>query len=724
MLWITRVELPAFGRFRGASFTFRQGMNLVYGRNEAGKSTLVAAISGTIFGFRKERERFVPWAGGERCEARVSFSYDGREMTIARDFLTDRVQAVEREGEKLLWRFEGKVSPLGRSSEREEYLAKIEEVWGFAEGDIFRNSVCVGQRDLRIEGDAGLTTRIKQLLSGFTELDYDAVVESLEKELFELTKRPGGRSRDRELEEVRARMAELAEQWREASRAVAELSTLEGTVAELRAAVEAGRADLEKGKRYLERVNRYHQAAAREEALRKDYDRLRAEREKVEDLVARKHEVEERLASLGEAAGLPDGAARLLETWTDDSERLSALEKELAGLSAGMTQAGSIVPLQALVFALLLWAATAGAWIMLPQALLPIAGCAFAATVFLVVRTVRGSQTRSAEAARLQGRIDGLAADATRLREELDRTEADLEKRLGTFDPRRVDELLREIERAAVVKGELSRLESALGVLPPLESVRTQEAELARELAVIRESMEALIGRGFPVMSSREYAEAEDTMRRLESEVAEKERLCLAKEQELAVLRKGCLDLEAIAEEGEELKLRETRIVRRVEALRLAVGLLRETLDEYRATYLSRLGSEINGKLYNLTSGKYREAILDDGFALSIGVEGIPRPVGALSCGAQDQAYLATRLALGGILSRSRKLPFLLDDPLVHFDDERKAAALAALNLAASDHQVILFIHDERYLKTKGADLWNRIRIDGKGQQDGQLHLL
>lgn len=129
MLWISRVELPAFGRFRGASFTFRPGMNLVYGRNEAGKSTLVAAISGTIFGFRKERDRFVPWAGGERCEARVSFAYNVREMTIARDFLSDRVQAVERGGERTLWRFEGKVSPLGRSSEREEYLSKIEDVW-------------------------------------------------------------------------------------------------------------------------------------------------------------------------------------------------------------------------------------------------------------------------------------------------------------------------------------------------------------------------------------------------------------------------------------------------------------------------------------------------------------------------------------------------------------------------------------------------------------------
>jgi uncharacterized protein YhaN len=225
-------------------------------------------------------------------------------------------------------------------------------------------------------------------------------------------------------------------------------------------------------------------------------------------------------------------------------------------------------------------------------------------------------------------------------------------------------------------------------------------------------------------MSHEEFSAAEEKMQRLAGEVREKERATLVKEQELAVLRTGGLDLEAIAEEGEELKAREQRLVRRTGALRLAMELLRETLDEYRATYLARLSTEINGKLYNLTAGRYREARLDDNFNLTIGADGELRPAEAYSCGVQDQAYLASRLALGGILSRGRKLPFLLDDPLVNFDDERKTAVLTALNLIASGHQVILFVHDERYLRLKGADLWHRIRIDMKGKPDGQLHLL
>ncbi|RNC67385.1 MAG: nuclease SbcCD subunit C [Desulfuromonadales bacterium] len=724
MLWITSVQLPAFGRFRGAEFAFRPGMNLVFGRNEAGKSTILAAIAGTIFGFRRDKERFVPWDGGERCEARVGFAYDGREMTIIRDFLTDRVQAVERQGETILWRFEGKVSPLGRSSEREEYLAKMEEIWGFAEGDIFRNSVYVGQRDLKIEGDGGLTTRIKQLLTGFAEMDYDAVVESLEKELFELTRRPGGRAKDRELEEVRARMAELAEAWRVASRTLGEIGKVEPELAELRGFIDAGRADLDKGGKYLQRVRKYHEAAAREETLRKEFDRIQAEREKVESLVAQHEAIQARLAPLGELVDLPEGFGRTIEAFCAVSERLAQLEEELAEFDAAPASVGRSVAAVTFLVPLACWGAAVAAWFIMPTASYVLAVVALAATLVVVLRAVKVNQARSAEVSRRQGRSDGLSAEIARLREEVSCHEAVIAEHLGPLEPAAARGILRELERAAEIMGELDRVTSALRVLPPLDDLKVQGAELARELAVVREAMENAVGKGFPVMSHEEFAASEEKMRRLEGEVKEKERAALVKEQELAMLRKGGLDLEAIAEEGEELKVREERLVRRIGALKLAVEILRETLDEYRATYLARLSTEINGKLYNLTAGRYREARLDDGFSLAIGADGALRPVESFSCGVQDQAYLASRLALGGILSRGRKLPFLLDDPLVNFDDERKTAALTALNLTASEHQVILFVHDERYLRLKGADLWHRVRIDAKGKPDGQLHLL
>ena len=72
----------------------------------------------------------------------------------------------------------------------------------------------------------------------------------------------------------------------------------------------------------------------------------------------------------------------------------------------------------------------------------------------------------------------------------------------------------------------------------------------------------------------------------------------------------------------------------------------------------------------------------------------------ALSEGTLDQLYLALRIASLERLAATRgPMPLLLDDVLVHFDDERAAAALSALAELAQRTQVILFTHHARIVE-------------------------
>lgn len=87
-LQITRMELVGFGQFRGRTIRFGEGLNLVEGENEAGKSTLQAFLTGMFYGFfqpaarrrsyTSHQERYKPWDGGSyrgvlvcRCGERV-----------------------------------------------------------------------------------------------------------------------------------------------------------------------------------------------------------------------------------------------------------------------------------------------------------------------------------------------------------------------------------------------------------------------------------------------------------------------------------------------------------------------------------------------------------------------------------------------------------------------------------------------------------------------------
>jgi uncharacterized protein YhaN len=80
--------------------------------------------------------------------------------------------------------------------------------------------------------------------------------------------------------------------------------------------------------------------------------------------------------------------------------------------------------------------------------------------------------------------------------------------------------------------------------------------------------------------------------------------------------------------------------------------------------------------------------------------DGTEVDVDGLSTATRDQLFLALRLAtLEHHAAHTEPLPFVLDDILVEFDDDRARAALAALGELAGKTQVILFTHHSRLVE-------------------------
>jgi DNA repair exonuclease SbcCD ATPase subunit len=95
---LSRIELPGFGCLSSFDCELAPGLNLFFGDNEAGKSTLQQAICAMLYGFFEgERalkdesaryERFRPWAGGVYRGALAYELEDGRRFEVRRDFST------------------------------------------------------------------------------------------------------------------------------------------------------------------------------------------------------------------------------------------------------------------------------------------------------------------------------------------------------------------------------------------------------------------------------------------------------------------------------------------------------------------------------------------------------------------------------------------------------------------------------------------------------------
>lgn len=86
----------------------------------------------------------------------------------------------------------------------------------------------------------------------------------------------------------------------------------------------------------------------------------------------------------------------------------------------------------------------------------------------------------------------------------------------------------------------------------------------------------------------------------------------------------------------------------------------------------------------------------DHGNPILVGVcpDGGLKSVAEMSSGTRDQLYPALRLAtLEWRLEKHEPMPFIADDILVNFDDQRTTATLKALTELAKKNQVILFTY-------------------------------
>lgn len=108
-MYIKKAQLDNFGKFQNKTIFFSPGLNVVYGENESGKSTLHSFLLGMLFGMEKKRgravreecyQRYEPWnapsyyagsldfvvTGGNDTVMPEGFYGSGKEFTIERNF--------------------------------------------------------------------------------------------------------------------------------------------------------------------------------------------------------------------------------------------------------------------------------------------------------------------------------------------------------------------------------------------------------------------------------------------------------------------------------------------------------------------------------------------------------------------------------------------------------------------------------------------------------------
>ena len=250
------------------------------------------------------------------------------------------------------------------------------------------------------------------------------------------------------------------------------------------------------------------------------------------------------------------------------------------------------------------------------------------------------------------------------------------------------------------IEGFLTHLENRQVISAHLRTLRDRLAGMARG-----ESVEDFVAK----VEQENAGELDGSLTSLDAQIAE---LDAAIESIHAELHEANIQLKVIEaasdESARQFQLAEFAAARirhdgeRFARLQLALGLLRSRIDRFREQNqgpfmekASRWFAEITGGAFSGIATTYDAG--DQPVIAGQRAADVPNrtvPVAGLSEGTRDQLFLALRLAgLELHLADHEPMPLILDDLLVHFDDDRAIRTLAALRDFGQHTQVLLFTH-------------------------------
>lgn len=159
-----------------------------------------------------------------------------------------------------------------------------------------------------------------------------------------------------------------------------------------------------------------------------------------------------------------------------------------------------------------------------------------------------------------------------------------------------------------------------------------------------------------------------------------------------------------LAEVEEEIEFYEDKIIafkEKIQVAEIAADKIIEISDSIKGDFMPLLRKAISENFSYVTSGKYKEVLIDEDMNISlISEENKDIDIDSLSGGTLDQLYLSLRISLSNILSGNHNIPLILDDSFVQYDSNRLKKSIEMLAKESERRQVIIFTCQERELET------------------------
>ena len=149
---------------------------------------------------------------------------------------------------------------------------------------------------------------------------------------------------------------------------------------------------------------------------------------------------------------------------------------------------------------------------------------------------------------------------------------------------------------------------------------------------------------------------------------------------------------------------------------------IRRTMTDLKEKKLPEVLEVAEGLFRELTGGRYDSLIVTESGRFEVlAIDGMRYPISELSQATKEQAYIALRLALAASVLETAPFPMIMDDPFVHFDEQRLSRMIELLNRLQNHHQFMYFTcHKVMTEQWKDATILN---VSDIGNEQGAIPL-
>ena len=635
---INRIKINSYGKLKEKEIDLKQGINIVYGKNEAGKSTLLRFIINSLYGISKTKkgkeysdyERFLPWSGDD-FSGRIEYELDnGNKYEVLKDFKKKNPKIFNENKEDISKDFN---IDKTKGSEFFYEQTKVDE-------ELFLSTLVVSQQEVKLDNkeQSMLVQKIANLVgTGEDNVSYKKALSRINKR--QLDEIGTSKSREKPIN-VLGRKIEKLEQEKE------ELAKYQ----DFKYEIEENKNNLKEKIEKLETENNLLKE------IKSLNEKEKIEKEKINIQESIKEENMDKINSLKQKRNdIEKNNSHILANGIDKERNNKKAEREKKSINK-----------KALILAIFIILINILQFIFIKNKIMNyiILLTIPAVLVYYFLQKNRLNkiiERENKENERKQELVDSVNLEINSVNQQIEILENNnIELENSLKDLRNNYNLKINLEKEKIKNKYLNKVESVkLNQIMNMENVEFKLISKQDELNSI----------------NIEFHKLELDQKNIEPKIDNLSKI----EEELATSKEEMIDLE------------ENNL-----SFELAKQVLENAYNNMKNSVTPKFTQELSKNISSITNGKYNNIRFNDEEGLIVEIEnGDYIPASKLSVGTIDQLYLSLRLSMVEDLAKET-MPIILDETFAYFDDERLENVLKYINDKFKCHQIILLTCTKR----------------------------